>query len=305
MSRASIAPSESRRTMKCSAVVAIGVDRRGVGPDNGATGACHASCFGRSLPHSVAHLFGRPRLAPRPPEAPGVDALYPPGDASLPVGRQQASSLLRILPWRLPGYHQLERIAPRAVVSDVARYLPRVLWRHWHYASVLDLHRERPVPARGTAEGGLYRPSAAHPDGDAGALQRRRVEDGPPFLLEGIACDPVVFSTVAERFAAPQAREHLEPLVEHGPAHPRVRLLAQVVPLVGHRADADAQDQSSAGEVVQGGGLPRQLRRTAPGQRRDHRTQPYAARAKGDCGQRNPRVDYRHRSLGEGEEVVP
>jgi hypothetical protein len=39
MSRASIAPSESRRTMKCSTVVAIGVDRRGIGRDNGATGA--------------------------------------------------------------------------------------------------------------------------------------------------------------------------------------------------------------------------------------------------------------------------
>src|SRR5215207_5212651 len=36
MSRASIAPSESRRTMNGSAVVAIGVDRHGVGRDNGA-----------------------------------------------------------------------------------------------------------------------------------------------------------------------------------------------------------------------------------------------------------------------------
>jgi hypothetical protein len=58
-------------------------------------------------------------------------------------------------------------------------------------------------------------------------------------VLGGIARDPVVLPVVVKGFAAPQACEHLEPLVEHGPAHPRVRLLAQVVVLVGHRADAD------------------------------------------------------------------
>jgi len=35
MSRVSIAPSESRRTLNCSPIIVIGVDRRAVSRDNG------------------------------------------------------------------------------------------------------------------------------------------------------------------------------------------------------------------------------------------------------------------------------
>jgi hypothetical protein len=74
-----------------------------------------------------------------------------------------------------------------------------------------------PVPARGAAKGDLFRPGARDPDRNAWPLQRRGVEDSPPVLLVGIACDPVVFLVVTEGLATTQAREYLEPLVEHGP----------------------------------------------------------------------------------------
>jgi hypothetical protein len=113
-----------------------------------------------------------------------------------------------------PRYHQLERAAPRSVACDVACRFPHVFRRHWRDASALDLHWECPVPARG--ERGPFRPGARDPDRNAWPLQRRGLVDSPPVLLGGIACDPVVFPVVTERFATPQAREHLEPLVEHG-----------------------------------------------------------------------------------------
>jgi hypothetical protein len=172
------------------------------------------SCLRRSLPHSTAHLFGRPGLALRPPETPGVDALHPPGDAGLHVGHHDGGANLLASPGVPPLPPTRKGCSPLGGLRRSVPFPARLP------ASLARCVRPRPslgMPRPSARRKGTFSARCARdPDRNAWPLQRRGLVDSPPVLLGGIACDPVVFPVVTERFATPQAREHLEPLVEHG-----------------------------------------------------------------------------------------
>jgi hypothetical protein len=125
----------------------------------------------------------------------------------------------------------------------------------------------------------------------AAALGVAALRDADPELLEAHAAelDPVVY-----RRARPGRRQDLQRLVEHACAPPVVEFLAGDGELAGEAvaAEADPERQPAAREPVERGGLPGDLDRPAPRQRRDHGAEPDALGGGGDRRQRDPRVGH-------------
>ena len=145
-------------------------------------------------------------------------------------------------------------------------------------------------------------PRPGDPDRDAGSLDRRRVVQRAPAV---VAREPVVRAPVHDRLGGPQPVDHLERLVEHVAAHDEVRLLAAVLPLEGHGADAHAEGDPSAGQPVERDDLPRDVDRPPARQRRDRGAEPDPGRAGRRDRERDPRVDEVDRPRHERQRVVP
>jgi hypothetical protein len=108
-----------------------------------------------------------------------------------------------------------------------------------------------------------------------------------------------------DRFPGPEPVEQFQVLVEHVAAGAVVGLLADVLPLEGKGAGADAEGEPAAAEPVEGGGLPGDDHGTTAGERRHESAEPDRRRRAGRRGERDPRVDDGDRTRSEGEEVVP
>src|SRR6185295_934122 len=109
-----------------------------------------------------------------------------------------------------------------------------------------------PVVAQRTPDGPFLRPRADDPDRDPRLLDRLRPES---HRLESI-----VTALEPERFAAPEALEDGQALVEPLGADARIGRLADVAErAVIERPEADRQDQPAAGQAVERHGLARQL----------------------------------------------
>src|SRR5438093_7598460 len=90
--------------------------------------------------------------------------------------------------------------------------------------------------------------------------------------------------------ARPEAPQELEPLVEHGGTHLRVGRLPELVELRCGAAQARAERDAAAAEVVERRDLMGQHVRPSPGDRGDRRAQAHALGRCCDRGQHRPRI---------------
>ena len=95
----------------------------------------------------------------------------------------------------------------------------------------------------------------------------------------------------------------LESFVEHGCTHLRVGRLPELAELRRHAAEARAERDAAAAQIVQRRNLMCQYVRAPPRDRRHSGAQPEAVSGRGDCRQHRPGI-CRRRPPGE-REVVP
>src|SRR5581483_897732 len=112
-----------------------------------------------------------------------------------------------------------------------------------------------------------------YPDGDARRLERARQE--LCFL------DMIILSFVVVWLAAPEAGEHLKPLIQQLRPRFGVRCFAQRLEVVIATTRAYAQDPPPLRHVIQRYSLARKHPGSASRQQRDKRTQQDRARAQG------------------------
>ena len=108
-----------------------------------------------------------------------------------------------------------------------------------------------------------------------------------------------------EGLTAPEPRNDLEPLVEDGGADASIRYLAEMrVAGIALVTDSHAEHEPALGELVDGGGLARDVPRPAPRERNHFDAQGHAARAHGHGGENGPRIAGRPSGVALVADVV-
>src|SRR5215213_501609 len=195
-------------------------------------------------------------------------------------------------PWSSPGVWPSDTISKlpfSSLFSSAYSLIARIVSGVTPGASALPLDRCRkyPVVAKRPTHGLPARPRSDHPDGDARLLNRRRQER---HLLE-----PVMLASIGEQLSAPQPGEYLQALVEQlGPNLPVGRLPDLRETTVLQSPEPDRQDETPAGEVVDGDRLAGEFPRSPPGRRRQYGPDLHPLRTHRHRGHHHPGIERIH-----------
>jgi hypothetical protein len=121
-----------------------------------------------------------------------------------------------------------------------------------------------------------------------------------------MSLDDVVLSVVINRFAAQEAVENRQSLVQHGRAQSRpCRLPECAILSLGWNAETDADDHSASAQVIERDDLFRELPRTTAGDGGDHGAESDPAGPGRNSTEQHPRIVHRRPSEGVELKVIP